>query len=98
LGRREVEKIAFSRDFREIKTLLILTSEFKQILEKGEAFPSHHFFDAEECLQTAAIEDSFLEVEELLKIALSLATVFECKVFLDKAADLYPELHQLGLR
>jgi len=55
------------------------------------------FLMPQECLQTAAIEDSFLEVEELLKIALSLATVFECKVFLDKAADLYPELHQLGL-
>ena len=97
MGLREVEKIKFSRDFREIKTRLLLTSEFKQILEKGEAFPSHHFFDAEEWLQTAAIEDSFLEVEELLKIALSLATVFECKAFLDKTADVYPELHQLGL-
>jgi len=97
LGIREVEKIKFSRDFKEIKTQLGLTSEFKQILEKAEAFPSHHFFDAEEYLQTAAIEDSFLEAEVLLKIALSLATVFECKTFLEKSADVYPELNQLGL-
>jgi len=97
LGVREVEKIKFSRDFKEIKTQLGLTSEFKQILEKAEAFPSHHFFDAEEYLQTAAIEDSFLEADVLLKIALSLATVFECKTFLAKTADVYPELNQLGL-
>ena len=97
LGIREVEKIKFSRDFKEIKTQLGLTSEFKQILEKAEAFPSHHFFDAEEFVQTAAIEDSFLEADVLLKIALSLATVFECKAFLEKSADVYPELNQLGL-
>ncbi len=97
LGVREVEKIKFSRDFKEIKTQLGLTSEFKQILEKAEVFPSDHFFDAEEFLQTAAIEDSFLEADVLLKIALSLATVFECKTFLAKTADVYPELNQLGL-
>src|SRR5260221_4521713 len=93
---REVEKINFSRDFKDSKPRLLLVSEFKQILEKAETFPSHHFFDAEECLHTAAIEDSFLEAEDLLRIGQSLATVFECKAFLDKTVDFYPELHWLG--
>src|SRR5882672_3163609 len=94
-GIREVEKIKFSSDFGKIRTQLQQTSEFKQILEKAEAFPSHHFFDADELLKTAAIEDSFLEADDLLKIALSLQVVFECKTFLGKSADIYPQLFAL---
>ncbi len=97
LGLREVEKIEFSSDFRKIKTGLQQTFEFKQILEKAEPFPFQHFFDADELLKTASIEESFIEGEDLLKIALSLSLVFECKTFLTKTAEIYPELFQLSL-
>ena len=97
LGIREVGKIKWSANFQIIKTQLLQTSEFKQILDKEEAFPTHHFFDAGELLKTAAIGESFIESEDLLRIALSLSTVFECKTFLAKTRESYPELFQLGL-
>ena len=53
LGLREVERIVFSADFVKIKALLTQTSEFKQILEKSEPFPSQHYFDPGELLKTA---------------------------------------------
>jgi DNA mismatch repair protein MutS2 len=95
-GLREVEKIHFSSDFEKIKPQLLQTSEFKQILEKSEPFPAQHYLDAEALLRTAAIDGSFLEAEELLRIALSLQVVLECKAFLKKGAETYPQLHLLS--
>lgn len=96
LGRREVGNIQFLTDFNRIKRLLLQTSEFKQILEKGEAFPAEHFFDADALLITAAIEDSFLETADLLEIARSLSTSLLAKAFLEKARENYPELFILA--
>ena len=97
LGLREVEKIEFSSRFLNIKTQLRQTSEFKQIIEKAEPFPTQYFFDPADLLKTASIEESFIEAEDLLKIALSLSLIFECKSFLSKTAETYPQLFQLAL-
>src|SRR5258706_12574009 len=73
LGLRGGEKINFSRGFKEIKKRLLLVSEFKQILEKAETFPSQHFFDAEQGLVHPRILDRFLEDEDLPRLGPALA-------------------------
>lgn len=95
LGLRGVEEIHFSSDFDEFSSWLRKASEFKQILEKGDAFPGEYFFDPTEHFRTAALEGAFLEAEDLFKIARSLNTILDCKGFLEKFKDAYPNLFAL---
>lgn len=96
LGLRLVEEMSFSTDFIQIKKRLKQNLEFKQILEKGDAFPSSHYFDPEELWPTIAIEDSFIEEEAFQEIILSLNTIFEIRQFLQKGKEIYPELSLLS--
>ena len=86
----------FSSDFEQVKIGLIQNLEFKQILDKGEAFPIANFFDPEVLFQTIAIEESFVEEEDFLRIALSLKVIVDCQSFLFKAKEVYPELWKLS--
>jgi DNA mismatch repair protein MutS2 len=95
LGLNELEKIRFRSDFQGVRTLLLQTDEFKQILDRAEDFPQDHFFDPGLLLKTIVIEESFIEADEMLKIAQSLQTVFSCMAFLIKSEEIYPELFRL---
>ena len=66
------------------------------ILEKGEPFPNRHFFDPSEWLRKVTLEGNWLEADEFLNMAYSLETIIACRTFLDKSAELYPELHKLS--
>ena len=59
----------FSNNAEFIRVLLHQSLEFKQILEKGENFPSRHFFDSAEWLQKISLEGNWLESEDFLKLA-----------------------------
>ena len=96
LGTRLVAQMKFSSDFELVKSLLIQNFEFKQILDKAEAFPTGNYFDPDELFQTAAIENSFIESEDLLKIGLSLQTIVDCQTFLTRSREIYPELARLS--
>ncbi len=96
LGLRHVNEMTFSSDYQLIKKKLRQNLEFKQILEKAEAFPSSHYFDPEELWPTISIEDNFIEEESFQEIILSLTTIFEIKVLLSKAKEVYPELSLLA--
>ncbi len=96
LGQKLVGLMKFSPDFELVKTGLNQNLEFKQILDKGEAFPTANFFDPEVLFQTVAIEESFIEAEEFLKIGLSLQVIVDCQSFLFKAKETYPELWKLS--
>jgi DNA mismatch repair protein MutS2 len=96
LGSHLVDVMSFSSDYGSVKRKLHQNLEFKQILEKGDAFPSSNFFDPEELWPTIAIEDSFIEEEYFQEIILSLVTIFEIKQFLLKAKEIYPELGLLS--
>jgi DNA mismatch repair protein MutS2 len=95
-GEAWVDKMHFNTDAGFITTLLKQNLEFKQILEKGEPFPSRYFSDPTEWLQKISIEGSWLESEEFLNLAYSLETIIACRVFLTKSAELYPELFKLS--
>lgn len=91
-----VDRMQFSNQGEFIKTLLKQNLEFRQILEKGEPFPSRHFFDPTEWLQKIALEGNWLEADEFLNLAYALETIIACKSFLLKAQDIYPELYRLA--
>ena len=97
LGHRRLDEITFQSDYDLIIRLLRQTFEFEGMLSKGDSFPQAYFFDPGDLLRTIAIEESFIESEEMLRIALSLQTVFDCKVFLEKTKEEYPELHLLSV-
>jgi DNA mismatch repair protein MutS2 len=96
LGITQVDQIKFSSQFEQIKLLLLQSKEFKQIIERAEAFPTSNFYDPTDILQTIAIEDSFIEEDNFRLLLLSLQTILEAASFLDKNKESYPVLHQLS--
>jgi DNA mismatch repair protein MutS2 len=95
-GAAWVDDMRFSREVEEIRTQLQQNLEFRQILEKSEAFPSRYFFDPTDWLQKIALEGNWLEAEEFLNLAYSLETVMAARQFLSKAQDIYPALYRLA--
>jgi DNA mismatch repair protein MutS2 len=91
-----VDRMRFGTDAEFIKILLKQNLEFRQILEKGEAFPSQYFFDAEDWLKRISLEGNYLEAEEFLKLSQALETILACRNFLVKSRELYPQLHKLS--
>ena len=49
-GEAWVDRMKFGSNAEFLRVLLKQNLEFRQILEKGENFPSRHFFDADEWL------------------------------------------------
>jgi DNA mismatch repair protein MutS2 len=95
-GAEWVDRMKFSIDPEFIRILLRQSLEFKQIIEKGESFPSSHFYDAIEWLQRIALEGNYLDSAELLKLAYALETVNNSRIFLSKSKEIYPQLWRLA--
>jgi DNA mismatch repair protein MutS2 len=95
-GGEWVERIRFSTDADFIRILLKQSLEFRQIIEKGEAFPYRFFFDGSEWLKKIALEGNYLDAEDLLKLANAVETVLAARTFLSKAKEIYPQLFKLA--
>jgi DNA mismatch repair protein MutS2 len=95
-GAAWVDRIRFSSNADFIKVLLNQNLEFRQILEKGENFPSRYFFDAGDWLNKISLAGNWLEAEEFLNLSYALQTVHECKSFLEKMKEVYRELYKLA--
>jgi len=95
-GEEWVDRMRFSAEFNFIKALLKQNLEFRMILEKGEPFPDRHFFDARDWLRKISLEGNWLEADEFLNMAYSLETIVACRQFLQKNAEVYPELFKLS--
>src|SRR5687767_864300 len=95
-GQDWVDNMKFSTDFEFVNILLSQNLEFRLILEKGEPFPSQHFFDPSDWIKKIALEGNWLEAEEFLNLAYSIETILACKVFLTKNAEAYPQLYLLS--
>lgn len=96
-GQGWVDDMKFSTEFEFIKTLLNQNIEFRLIIEKGENFPSRHFFDPTEWIKKISLEGNWLEADEFLNLAYGVETILACKTFLQKNAEIYPHLHALSL-
>ncbi len=95
-GQAWVDNMKFSTDFEFVKVLLNQNLEFRMILEKGESFPSRHFFDPTDWIQKINLEGNWLEAEEFLNLAYGIEAIVACKVFLSKNAETYPQLFLLS--
>jgi DNA mismatch repair protein MutS2 len=95
-GASWVDRMRFGTDAEFIKILLRQNLEFRQILEKGENFPSQYFFDGEEWLKRISLEGNYLEAEEFLKLARALETIISSRAFLLKSKEVYPQLYKLA--
>lgn len=94
-GESWVDRMQFSTEYTFIQTLLLQNLEFRQILEKGEAFPDRHYYDPADWLAKIVLEGNWLEAEDFLSLAYSLDTIISARVFLNRSADVYPELNKL---
>ena len=97
LGMTEVDGLGFLTDYSSVKELLNQSHEFKKLLIKAEPFPASNYFDPTDLFQTIKIEESFIEEDGFRIILLSLQTIFDCKQFLDKSKEEYPNLYQLSI-
>jgi DNA mismatch repair protein MutS2 len=91
-----VDRMSFSTDPEFIKVLLKQGLEFLQILQKGEAFPSRHFYDGSEWLKKIALEGNYLDADEFLRLANALETALAARNFLHKGKEIYPQLFRLS--
>ncbi|MBI3221423.1 MAG: Smr/MutS family protein [Bacteroidetes bacterium] len=96
LGIKRVNEMRFSSNYVFIKKLLEQTVEYQRIQQSGASFPASHFFDPTDLYPTIAIEESFIEEEPLREIVLSLQAILDCKEYLNKTAELYPQLSQIS--
>lgn len=96
LGISNVDAMKFSSDFRQVKTYLRQTQEFKLLLESGEEFPASNFFDPTDYFKTASVDGSFLEEDAFREIILSLHTILNSQRFLSQNQEKYPELFTLS--
>lgn len=95
LGKVYVEKVRFSDDYDLIAKLTKQTQEFKEILEFDEPFPAQNFIDAKPALQKAHIGGIFLSEEELFELKISLQTIQDCFLYLNKRTERYPTLAEM---
>jgi len=98
LGQNLVEKISFKSGFTEIETLLNQTEEFRQILLFDNYFPSQDYFDLTSEIERIRVIGSFIEIQSLIELRLSVATILNCIQFLSPVDEeiKYPELYKLS--
>lgn len=75
LGISLVDDMRWMTQFETIRLRLTETHEFKHILEKGEEFPTEHFFDLRPAIAKIRVNGTFLEVKELFDLRRSLQTI-----------------------
>lgn len=96
MGRAYVDKMSFSGNYKKVKQWLFQTEEFRQLLMLGEPFPTQDYHDLTPILERLKIENTFIEIEPLVKLKNSLQTIHECIAFFNnKDKEQYPELKSI---
>ena len=96
MGREKVDIMEFIDDFDSLSRKLSATSEFQQILQFEDFFPSEHYYKISDCLNKIRIEGTFPEVQEVFDLKRSLETVKTIlNFFRNKDAVKYPVLSSM---
>lgn len=96
-GRELIMQAGMMFSAGEIAGQLDLVDELRQIQQSEEDFPVHQFHDSRKALKKAAVEGTFLEVDELAGLARSLESVrMIVKFFEGREEDAYPNLRRLS--
>lgn len=92
LGEKYVDQLRPTSDLSSIKKLLRQTEEYIKVVQSGENFSLSNFVDISDALKRSDVPGSFLDLEDLFDIKISLHTILSLLVFF-KAHELeYPEL------
>ncbi|MFP4461476.1 MAG: endonuclease MutS2 [Thermotogota bacterium] len=86
-GASFVDQIEFSTAFETIKNALTETKEFQELINKNNAFPTSGYHDLIPALKRGGPTDSFIEIEDLIKIKESQQVVRAIKRFFDQLED-----------
>jgi DNA mismatch repair protein MutS2 len=93
MGLDMVDNIEFIDDFGYLTRKLSATTEFQQILQFEDFFPSEHYYKISDCLNKIRIEGTFPEVLEVFDLKRSLETVKTIlNFFRNKDSAKYPVL------
>lgn len=84
LGHEKVDEMSFSDDFHNVNSLLDQVTEFMQIIQGEDEFPSHDFFDLRPSLKRIRIEGMYMNEAELFDLRRSLDTIKEIILLLQK--------------
>ncbi len=97
LGKNLAKGMHFSSNFSKLSLHLNQTDEFKNVLISGRAFPSQDYLDLTVELNRIKTPGSFIFVENLFDLLISLTTINEClQFFKHKDSDQFPLLVKLG--
>ncbi len=97
LGRNFVTRMAFLNRHDRVQRLLEQTNEFKQLLESDAEIPLQHYFDVTAYLDRAAIQGTYLDVQDFFEIKMSLRTIRDSLRFISSAEEgTYEALKALG--
>jgi DNA mismatch repair protein MutS2 len=98
MGIEKVQAIRFIDDHKRLSQMLSATSEFQQLLQLEEFFPSEHYYQISGCLNKIRIEGTFPEVQEVYDLKRTLETVKSILGFFkSKEAAKYPVLQSMCL-
>jgi DNA mismatch repair protein MutS2 len=93
LGKTKAGTVSFMTGFDDVLRETTRTSEFQQIINFEEGFPSDHYYDVTLCLNKIRIEGSFPDVSEVYDLKRSLETIKSIlNFFKNKDGKKYPEL------
>ncbi len=98
MGKKLVADMRFLTHFKAIQLRVLETNEFKNILDKGEEFPTDYYYNLSESFAKMRVEGSFLETKELFDLRRAMQTVKLVIRFFKKqeAAENYPNLKNIS--
>lgn len=94
MGKEKALEIVPYKEKDELLDALAQTSEYQSSYSNNNAIPSHYFEPILHELQYLAIEDSYIEISGLRKIATLSENTNILLHFLKKFDDYYPKLHK----
>ncbi len=98
MGKLYADKMFFSNRKEIVDTWLSQTLELKNMLSFDKGFPQQNFFDLTLTLKRIQIAGTYIEVEELFDLLLSLQTMKQIADFFDHSdEEMYPELKKIVL-
>jgi DNA mismatch repair protein MutS2 len=97
LGVAKVDAIQFINDREVIEHKLNLASEYKNIQQFEDNFPQSNYIDLSECLNRIKVEGTSIQLNEIVDLRKSLATIYSIVSFFNNdSEDKYPNLKNMA--
>ena len=98
LAARMADEMAFTTDYERLRHELQLTEEMRQIVLMESEFPQQDFIDLSPVLTHLRLANTFIPLEALFDLKLSLRTIRECYYFLTAEEHIkYEALRNLAI-